>query len=108
MDLKPIRVAMIGSGSWATALSKLLLNNLNSLNWFVRKPEDVAYFLNYKNNPRYLSSVDFPTEKIVFYTDLKACIAQSDLLILAVPSAFIHDTLQPLEESDLQTKIILK
>ncbi len=106
MDLKHIRVAMIGSGSWATALSKLLLNNLSQLNWFVRKPEDVAYFLNYKNNPRYLSSVDFPTEKIVFYTDLKACVAQSDLLILAVPSAFIHDTLQFLEESDLQAKII--
>jgi glycerol-3-phosphate dehydrogenase (NAD(P)+) len=55
--MKSPRIAMIGSGSWATALAKLFLNNCPSINWFIRKEEDIAYFNAYKTNPRYLSSV---------------------------------------------------
>lgn len=106
MSSVALRIAMIGSGSWATALSKLLLNNLNQLNWFVRKQEDIDDFLKYGNNPRYLTSVDLPIEKINFFTDVRQCIAMSDLIILAVPSAFIHDTLAGVSTDTLQNKII--
>ncbi len=106
MEVKNLKIAMIGSGSWATALAKLLLNNVTTLNWFIRKEEDVSYFKTYKANPRYLTSVELPITNISFHTDLKACIAQSDFIILAVPSAFIHDTLSNLTEADLKNKII--
>ncbi len=106
MEVKNLKIAMIGSGSWATALAKLLLNNVTTLNWFIRKEEDVSYFKTYKANPRYLTSVELPITNISFHTDLKACIAQSDFIILAVPSAFIHDTLFNLTEADLKNKII--
>ncbi|MDI9339243.1 MAG: NAD(P)H-dependent glycerol-3-phosphate dehydrogenase [Sediminibacterium sp.] len=106
MSSVALRIAMIGSGSWATALSKLLLNNLNQLNWFVRKQEDIDDFLKYGNNPRYLTSVDLPIEKINFFTDVQQCIATSDLIILAVPSAFIHDTLAGVSTDTFQNKII--
>src|SRR3954464_13389966 len=100
------RIAVIGSGSWATALAKLFLNNTRQINWFVRKQEDIAYFKEYRNNPRYLSSVEFEPDAIVFYDDLKSCIADSDYLILAIPSAFLDDTFSVLKEKDLQDKII--
>jgi glycerol-3-phosphate dehydrogenase (NAD(P)+) len=100
------RVAIIGSGSWATALAKLFLNNTGTINWFIRKQEDVAYFKEYKNNPRYLSSVEFHTEKINFYTSLSECIKNSDYLVLAIPSAFLHDSFAEIKDVDLSSKII--
>jgi glycerol-3-phosphate dehydrogenase (NAD(P)+) len=103
MAIKP-RVAIIGSGSWATALAKLLLNNLDTINWYQRKQEDVEYFKEFGNNPRYLSSVEFDTQKISFYTSLSDCFKASDYFILAVPSAFLHDTLAVLKKEELQGK----
>ncbi len=97
---------MIGSGSWATALAKLFLNNTSTINWFIRKEEDIAYFNSYKTNPRYLSGVEFETEKISFYTSLRECVKNSDYLVLAIPSAFLDDSFSLLTESDLKDKVI--
>lgn len=100
------RIAIIGSGSWATALAKLLLNNLSGINWFIRREADTEHFKTYGTNPRYLSSVEFETQKINFYTDLKACVNDSDLLILAIPSAFLHEAFSVLKAEDLNNKIL--
>ena len=51
------KVAIIGSGSWATALAKLLLNNLPQINWFVRSDETIDYFLKFRHNPKYISDI---------------------------------------------------
>jgi glycerol-3-phosphate dehydrogenase (NAD(P)+) len=99
-------IAIIGSGSWATALAKLFLNNTKNIHWFVRKPEDIAYFNEFRNNPRYLSSVEFDTKKITFYHSLEECIKVADVLILAVPSAFLHDLLISVDKKYLEGKII--
>lgn len=100
-----LKLAIIGNGSWATALAKLFLNNCNEINWFMRKQEDVDFFNTYHNNPRYLSSVEFDTSKINFYTDVKACFRSSDIIVLAVPSAFLFDTISSLDEKDFENKI---
>jgi glycerol-3-phosphate dehydrogenase (NAD(P)+) len=100
------RIAIIGSGSWATALAKLFLNNITGINWYVRKKEDIRYFIDYKNNPRYLSSVEFDTDVINFYDDLKSCIQNSDYLILAIPSAFLDESFSGIGEKDLLGKKI--
>lgn len=97
---------MIGSGSWATALAKLFLNNTPGINWFIRKEEDIAYFKDYKTNPRYLSSVEFETDKISFFTSLSDCIKQSDYLVLAIPSAFLHEAFAQVKPEELSGKII--
>jgi glycerol-3-phosphate dehydrogenase (NAD(P)+) len=100
------RLAVIGGGSWATALAKLLLNNSAHINWFIRKREDITLFQEYKTNPRYLSAVEFDTSKITFFDDLQACVEASDVLVLAIPSAFLNSTLATLKPDALKTKII--
>jgi glycerol-3-phosphate dehydrogenase (NAD(P)+) len=100
------RVAIIGNGSWATALAKLVLNNAPGINWYVRKAEDIAYFKEFSTNPRYLSSVEFEVNKINFSTSLEDCIREADYLILAIPSAFLHDLLINVDKQLLKGKIV--
>ena len=100
------RIAVIGGGSWATAVAKLLLNNNAGIAWYLRKQDDINYFKTYKTNPRYLSAVEFDTDAIDFYDDISACIAAADILVLAIPSAFLHTTLQSLSKEQLNNKII--
>jgi len=103
---KNFKIAVIGSGSWATAIIKILLNNVNYISWYTRKQEDVDYINKYKHNPRYLSSVEFDIEKIQLTSDIKKAVAENDIIILAIPSAFCHVTLQRLSKNDLKNKIV--
>lgn len=100
------RIAVIGSGSWATALAKLLLNNTTKINWFIRNQDDVNLFKEYKNNPKYLSSVEFDLDKINFYNSIIDCFQDSDFFILAIPSAFLNNTFQTLSPDNFKNKII--
>lgn len=102
--MSDLKLAIIGNGSWATALAKLFLNNCESINWYMRKQEDVDFFETYHNNPRYLSSVEFNTSKIRFYTDIEACFKDSEVIVLAVPSAFLFDTISSLNETHFNNK----
>ncbi len=93
------RVGIIGSGSWATALAKILTNNLQEINWYFRNPKHVKKFRKNGHNPNYLTSVDFDTNKIHFYSDINHIVEESDVLILAIPSAFLKDALSDLSVS---------
>src|ERR1700741_5517244 len=99
-------VAVIGSGSWATALVKLLSNNLQEVNWFIRSEDDCKYIKQNLHNPRYLSSVQFNENKLKLFSDVEACIKNADVIVLAVPSAFCHDTIKELPKELLANKII--
>lgn len=106
MNISTNKVAVIGSGSWATALSKMLLENVGQINWFFRKKETVERFKKLKSNPRYLQSVEFDLDRIQFYTDINKITSESDILVLAVPSAFLPGILAKVK-SDLRNKYIL-
>ena len=106
MNIKTNKVAVIGSGSWATAVSKMLLENVEHINWFFRKPETIEQFEKYKNNPRYLRSVEFDTDRITFYTDINKITEESDILVLAIPSAYLPIILKGLK-TDISKKYIL-
>ena len=99
-------IGIIGSGSWATALAKLFLNNCESINWFIRNQADIDYFKEYTNNPKYLTSVDFQVSKINFTNSITECIQKSDYLVLAVPSAFLNDTFKEITADHLKNKMI--
>jgi glycerol-3-phosphate dehydrogenase (NAD(P)+) len=100
------KIAVIGSGSWATAIVKILSNNCKSINWFFRHAEDIEYIRKHHHNPKYLSSVDFDVNKLNLFNDVKACIADADVVILAIPSAFVHKAMTGLTADDLKNKIV--
>lgn len=89
MNIKKHRVGIIGSGSWATAIAKMLLENVDEINWFFRKQETINQFKKLKSNPRYLQSIEFDTQRIHFYNDIQKIVSNSEILVLAVPSAFL-------------------
>jgi len=99
-------VAVIGGGSWATALVKMLCNNADQVGWWLRNPDTVAYIQKYHHNPSYLSSVEFDIKKLSIGSDLRAIVTGADVLIMAVPSAFLKETLGTLAEKDLKDKKI--
>lgn len=100
------RVAIIGSGSWATALAKLLMINLNEINWYMRSQENITLFKKFRHNPNYLRSVEFDTNKINFYNDINKVVEDSDILVFVTPSAFLKDTLRHLT-ADIGNKFVV-
>ncbi len=101
-----INIAVIGGGSWATALVKMLCNNCASVNWWVRNKETAGYIKNFHHNPSYISSVEFEANKINVSSDLKEIISRSDVLIMAVPSAFLKESLSSITKEELKNKKI--
>ena len=84
-----LNIAVIGGGSWATALVKILCNNRDKVFWFMRNEEAVKHLLAYRHNPHYLQSVEFDLNKIEVSSNLSDTISKADVLIVATPSAFL-------------------
>ena len=93
MSEASMRIAVIGSGSWATALAKVLVDNGHPIRWWVREASIIDSFQRKKHNPRHLTSTRFPVEHIQFSTDLNAVLSESDLVLIAVPAAYLESTL---------------
>lgn len=100
------KVAVIGGGSWATALVKILCNNVNSVNWWMRNDDAVSHILKFRHNPNYLQSVEFDLDKINVSTDLKEIIEPADIVIIATPSAFLVKVFENFPIELLTNKIV--
>src|SRR4051812_885857 len=105
MNNKPT-IAIIGGGSWATAIVKILSNNVDKILWWVRNADTVELISKYRHNPNYLSDVEINLEKVSVTNDLASCIHAADIVILAVPSAFLKSTIEKIKPSDLSGKIV--
>lgn len=92
------RCAVIGYGSWATAIVGLLASNEASVGWYVSNPEVLAALRTEGRNPRYLSDAEFDTARIAPSDDLDAVVRQADIVVMACPSAYLKKTLEPLTE----------
>ncbi len=100
-----MKFAVLGGGSWATALVKILTENLDTVHWYMRNESAKAHILKEGNNPNYLSSVDLKRESLFLTTDINKAVAGSNFLIFAIPSAFLETELQKLTAS-LKDKIL--
>ncbi|SFB82946.1 glycerol-3-phosphate dehydrogenase (NAD(P)+) [Flexibacter flexilis DSM 6793] len=106
LDTVP-RVAVVGGGSWATAIVKILCEQSVKIRWWLRKPEDVAHISHYHHNPSYLTDVQIDTHKVEAHSDLKYVLSEADFVVLAVPAAFVQSALQGIDSEDLQGKVIV-
>ncbi|MDR1601388.1 MAG: NAD(P)H-dependent glycerol-3-phosphate dehydrogenase [Tannerella sp.] len=93
----PGKTAIMGGGSWATALAKIILSTQTDINWYMRRPDRIEDFKRMKHNPVYLSSVLFDTSRIRFYSDINEAVKDSDTLIFATPSPFLKQHLYKLK-----------
>lgn len=82
------RIAVIGGGSWATALAKLLLKNCDRIVWYMHRQDRIDDFIRYRHNPVYLSDVSFDIERIDFTSDINAACDMADTLVVALPSPY--------------------
>lgn len=103
---KNTKIGVIGGGSWATAIVKMLCNNVDNVLWWIRNDSTVEFIKKYNHNPNYLSSVEFDIEKLTVKSNLKEIIAEADVLIMAVPAAFLKDSLSEITEDNLKNKLI--
>ena len=99
------KFAVIGGGSWATAIAKMLCVNLPEIAWYMRNEDAIEHINTHFHNPNYLSSVEFPIAKLRLTNDINEAVAYADYIIFAIPSAFLNDELKNLTES-LEGKII--
>ena len=102
-----MRIGIIGSGSWATALAKIVTDNGHTVHWWIRNEETIQYFKKRRHNPHYLSSVYFDLSQIHFYSSLPELIASVDCIVVAVPAAFIHSLLGELPVDIFRDKKII-
>jgi len=99
-------IGVIGGGSWATAIVKMLCENVNSINWWMRNEDSISHIETYGHNPNYISDAELKKEKLNISSDINSVIENSDLIVLAVPSVFLKSTLNNLNVS-LKEKIIV-
>jgi glycerol-3-phosphate dehydrogenase (NAD(P)+) len=100
-----LKFAVIGGGSWATAIAKMLCVNLPEICWYMRNDAAIEHLKMHKHNPNYLSSVEFDNNKLKLTNDINEAVAYADYIIFAIPSAFLNGELEKLTVS-LQDKII--
>lgn len=100
-----LKFAVIGGGSWATAIAKMLCVNLSEISWYMRNDAAIEHIEKYKHNPNYLSSVEFDTKKLKLTNNINEAIEYADYIIFAIPSAFLDAELKNMTVS-LADKII--
>ncbi len=102
---KEVRVAVLGGGSWATALVKMLTRNVPEVSWYMRSTEAIDFIKKNRHNPNYLTSVEFNLSQLSLTDNIDNAVKEADLLIFAIPSAFLESELKKLTLS-LKDKII--
>lgn len=103
---KDLKYAVFGGGSWATAIVKMLCENLDEVGWYMRSVYAKQHIEKEKHNPSYLSSVEFHTEQLKLSNDINEMANFADVLIFVIPSAFMHSELGKLTV-DIKDKIIV-
>ncbi len=100
------RVAIMGGGSWATAIAKIVLNHEETINWYIRRDDRIEEFKRLGHNPAYLTGLHFDTSRIRFSSDINDVVKTSDTLIFVTPSPYIKSHLKKLRTS-MRDKLVV-
>lgn len=109
MNFTKQTIGVVGSGSWATAMIKMLGDNRidKTVHWWVRNKQTADYIKNYKHNPNYLSAALIKIPKRNIHTDARTVVSHADIVILNTPAAFLKDALRGITAEMLKGKIIV-
>ncbi len=99
------KIAVLGGGSWATAIVKMLVENEEKVGWYMRSTYAMEHIKNKHHNPNYLSSVEFNTDRLDLCVDMNKIVDNYDYLIFAIPSAFLKTELDKFNPN-FENKII--
>jgi glycerol-3-phosphate dehydrogenase (NAD(P)+) len=102
-----MQFGILGSGSWATAIAKILTDKKHSVNWWIRNSATIDHIQKRHHNPHYLSSVYFDVPQLSMSSDLKEIIINSDTLVVAIPSAFVEENFSGLPLNIFNNKKII-
>jgi glycerol-3-phosphate dehydrogenase (NAD(P)+) len=100
-----LKIAVLGGGSWGTALIKILTQNKRNVGWYIRNPINVDFVKKHGHNPNYLSAANLKIKRLKISSDINQVVSEADVLILAIPSAFLSSELEKLNQS-IDDKII--
>ena len=103
----PTQIAVIGGGSWATALVKILSENQVKIKWWIRRKADVDFIRKYNHNPSYLTDVAINPRKVKTYNKMSEALNGVEYIILAIPAAFIPATLKDLNKKHFEEKKVV-
>lgn len=102
-----IKFGVAGSGSWATALVKILADNGHKVNWCLRSETSIGFIKQRGHNPKHLTSASLNTKQLNLTTDIKSIFDKSEVIILAMPSAYVAESLEELTPANFTNKKIL-
>lgn len=102
-----MKFGILGSGSWGTALAKILTDNGQSISWWNRSEAAITQFKNRKHNPQYLTSAGFDMAKLHLTTDVREVAKRADVIVIAIPSAYTSEVLCSLEKNIFNGKKIV-
>ena len=100
------KIAVMGGGSWATAIAKIMSMTQTKFNWYMRRPEQIEEIKKFGHNPSYLTGVKFDIDNINFYDNINQVVKDSDVLIFATPSPFLKQHLKKLK-TPMNDKVIV-
>ncbi|MGD9977451.1 MAG: NAD(P)H-dependent glycerol-3-phosphate dehydrogenase [Bacteroidales bacterium] len=100
------RISVVGSGSWATAIVKVLHETQPAVGWYIREKEIIDHIKKHRNNPTYLSAVQFDLKKLKLSSNINETVKNSDILIFVIPASFIKVWMEPLTET-FQNKFVV-
>ena len=101
-----MKISVFGGGSWATAIVKMLCENLDQVGWYMRSSYAVEHIKRNGHNPTYISSATFDPKQLNLTTNINKLVEESDYLIFAIPSAFMKSELDKITVS-LKGKVIV-
>jgi glycerol-3-phosphate dehydrogenase (NAD(P)+) len=102
-----MKFGIIGSGSWGTALAKILTDNNYSINWWIRNEKQLDYLKRRHHNPQYLSAAYFDINLLLLSLQVEQVINNSDSIIIVVPSSFVAETLRDLPKNVFDKKNVI-
>jgi len=100
------KIAIIGGGSWATAIAKIVVSHTHHIGWYMRRDDRIEDFQRLGHNPAYLVSVHFNTDEIYFSSDLNKIAQAYDTLVFVTPSPYLKNHLKKLK-TRLREKFII-